>query len=220
MKFTKVVSSIIRPLRFIRADKIIEIIITIRIFFINLQKNLYLKKIIPILLTIVLLYNTIGYLVVFKGLQYSVKKEIKRRIKRSVPENELFLIKVTENDINTHKNGFKFIEKGKEFTLDGKMYDIVYKDIVNDTIYYKCINDVQEEKLFASLGIQVKQTMETSKPIRQKSSHLTQNIVKDAVFSIKIDFKLYIVEEILFREFSESNYLTFHVVPTPPPNCI
>lgn len=213
------VSSIIRPLRFIRADKIIEIIITIRIFFLNLQKNLYLKRAVPILLIIVLLYNTIGYMVVFKGLQYTVKKEIKRRIKRSVPESELFLIKITENDINNHKNGFRFIKAGKEFTLNGKMYDIVYKNIINDTIYYKCINDFQEEKLFACLDQQIKLTLENSKPVRQKSSHLLINIIKDALVSEKITFKSFVLNKISFVEPSESDYLTFHLVLTPPPNC-
>ena len=157
---------------------------------------------------------------VFKGVQYSVKKQIKRRIKRSVPENELFLIKVTENDIDNHKNGFKFIEEEKEFVYNGKMYDVVYRENINDTIYFKCINDVQEEKLFVSLDQQIKQTFESSQPLKQKTLHLLQNIIKDAVTSAKTLIISYQLTDIQFAELSESKYLTFHIVLTPPPNTV
>jgi hypothetical protein len=177
-----------------------------------------LKKIAPILLIIVLLYNAIGYLIVFKGVQYSVKKEIKRKIKRSVPENELFLVKVTENDIDSHRDGFKFVEEEKEFVYKNKMYDVVERKTINDTIYLKCINDIQEEELFASLDQQIKQTLENSIPVKQKSLHLVQNIIKDGVITNKININSSIITKVQFAEISESTYITFHVVLTPPPN--
>lgn len=98
-----------------------------------------------------------GFFFIFKIQQYHVRQEIKQHIKQGVPENELTLITVTpENESQLEW------EHKKEFRYKGTMYDVVKKEIIDETtIIYYCITDKQETTLFANLDEQVKKNMDT-----------------------------------------------------------
>ena len=158
-----------------------------------------------------------GYFIVFKAVQFTVKKEIKRKIKSNVNKEELHLIKLTQNSINKGENGFRFVKEGKEFILAGKMYDIVRRSKVNDTLYYYCINDTQEEALFANLDKQIKNNFESSPNTRDKTNHLIQNIIKEATPSIRVSFSSQSSNEISFQTYAENELINYFEVPTHPP---
>lgn len=72
-----------------------------------------------------------------------------------MPESELF--KITVDDKNSNK--LKWEETGKEFELDGKMFDVVRSIKEKGQIIYWCYNDKKEESLFANLNNTVHNTM-------------------------------------------------------------
>ncbi len=109
-----------------------------------------MRKIIPVFLAFLILYNGLGYIIVFKSFQYAIRKEVKRKIKSSVPEKDLIIIKLTSADISSCKNGYKKIDIN-EFRLSGKMYDIVRTEVSGDTTILHCFNDTKEEQLFSNL---------------------------------------------------------------------
>jgi hypothetical protein len=135
-----------------------------------------MKKLLVISIAILFLYNTVGYLIVFKSFQYGIKEEIKSRIKNNLADKDIVLVKFPLNPDKEQQKLFNWKEDN-EFTYNGNMYDVVRKSIVNDTIYYYCINDTKEKDLFGNLDIQVDQNM--------ASNALANNLVK--LFKLSVD---------------------------------
>ncbi|MES2139220.1 MAG: hypothetical protein V4511_05900 [Bacteroidota bacterium] len=134
-----------------------------------------MKKIAVIFFLCVFLFNTMGYFIAFKAVHYQIKKEIKAEIKRKVNPAELTVIVINRQQINQ----IDWYETGKEMYHDGKLYDIV-RNTENDTsIIYYCINDKQEEELFAHLDEHINAHIAANKPLKNKSTKkLADNIVK------------------------------------------
>ncbi len=64
-----------------------------------------------------------------------------------MPEAELAVFTFSISDLNK----IEWEEKGKEFWLNGNIYDVVKKQETADSITFHCINDRQEKSLFANL---------------------------------------------------------------------
>lgn len=103
----------------------------------------------------VMLINIAGYYPVFKYQQWQVRKEIKKKIKASVPEDELHIVIVNESS-----DELEWVREGKEFIYKGKMYDIVRSEYKDGMIIYSCIDDVQESRLFQRLDELVRKNMD------------------------------------------------------------
>ena len=104
-----------------------------------------------IFLLFVLLFNIGGLYLVFRFQQHQIRKEVKHKIKLGVPQNELYLIRISPD--NQHL--IQWIHS-KEFRYKGVMYDVVRKKTIDaKTIEFACINDEQEAKLFAHLDEEI-----------------------------------------------------------------
>lgn len=113
-----------------------------------------MKKIVSILLIFLIFFQLFGFFVVFKYLQWDIKKQIKTAIKKGVPENELVVFRFPNNKKLQRKLGIRWIE-GHEFKYNGNMYDVVKSVKKGNEVFYYCINDQQEKSLFANLKEQV-----------------------------------------------------------------
>jgi hypothetical protein len=109
-----------------------------------------IKVFIGTLLILLLALNSSSYFIAFKILEFNIKKEIKTKIKKGVPESELILLKIPALLEEKSSKEFQMIHE-KEFRYKGEMYDIVKKEKKNDTTYYYCIHDKEETRLFANL---------------------------------------------------------------------
>lgn len=107
------------------------------------------------------LYNAAGYTVVFTALRHAVQKEVKAMLKRGVPESDLHVLVIPQSVERDPQSSFRRIHDG-EFRYRGRMYDIVRKDIRGDTTVYYCINDIEEEQLFARLDDHVRSHLPNS----------------------------------------------------------
>ena len=175
-----------------------------------------LKKFVSIFLSVLILYNILGYIVVFQSYRFSIRREVKRKIKNALPESELIVIRLTAEDMLNGKNAYKKIDKN-EFRLSGKLYDIVRRSTKGDTTLFYCINDKQEEQLFSNLDAHIKRHLDNSGPTRQRSDLLIKIIVKQALLN-HYTFQLpdvysyaYDVANIPLPEFSLPD------IPAPPP---
>jgi hypothetical protein len=181
-----------------------------------LQKNVKLKKLVSIFLVFLILYNMMGYIVVFKSYQYAIRNEIKTRIKEAIPENELTIIRLTDEDIKNRKKGYKRIDD-KEFSLSGKLYDIVRSQSCGDTTTFYCINDSKEEQLFANLDEHVKRQMDTNGPLRNRANTLLKNLVKQALiynYSFAVPESSALTYSLTNTNLPEFFYKN---IPNPPP---
>lgn len=159
----------------------------------------------------VLLFNTIGHIIVFNSMRFAIRNEVKANVKKNIPLKELILITI---DASNEKEIY-FLEED-EFLYKDKMYDIVRSERKGNSVTYYCLNDSKEEELFANLNSEVKKNMD-SNPVRHKS----QQILK------KINLSLFYEEantlnkntfHNIFYPFNKDEllYLSFDVL-TPPP---
>lgn len=91
------------------------------------------------------LFNTMGYFFVFRINQSFIRSEVKGIIKAGCLKANYTLLKISNPKSNPD---FKKTEKD-EFLYLGRMYDIVREWTKDDTTYFYCINDKQEEQLIA-----------------------------------------------------------------------
>jgi hypothetical protein len=173
------------------------------------------RKIIVSVLILIFCYNVFGYYVVYRVHSFRIKKEIKRKIKRSVPQSELTVFTFSKGE----SEDLIWIEN-HEFRLDGKMYDVVRKETKNNSITYHCINDTQEEVLFTNLDRHTKQFTDIQNSGDQHSKELITIMSKDYFQSH---------EEYKFPDYSPDKFYTHHsekekydiYIDTdfPPPRC-
>jgi hypothetical protein len=97
------------------------------------------KKIIAILFLASLFVSQAGYHFIYMIQQHYVKEEVKERVLAGVPDSYLEIIE--------QNNSIQWLEKAKEFYLNGELYDVVkIKKLKNKVLLY-CLNDNKEEKV-------------------------------------------------------------------------
>lgn len=171
------------------------------------------RTITGIFLLVVFTSNITGLLVVFKLQQLQIRREIKRQIKRGVPENELHLISVKQGQEEQLD-----WQNEKEFIYKGTFYDVVRKEtgVGGATLYY-CINDTQEEELFANLDAIIKQYSEK----QQSKGKMAKKLMKLAPVVLSRDMpgtELTVVTvDPLQGSYSNQYNSPILAIPAPPP---
>lgn len=120
-----------------------------------------MKRIVAILLLLLYLHNFAGYLAAFCLLQSHVRSDIKRTIKSGLPDNTLTLLVFQTSSLGNDESSVQWLEEN-EFLYRGSMYDVVRARADGDSTYFLCINDVEEERLFAGLDRHVDREMAAS----------------------------------------------------------
>lgn len=105
-----------------------------------------MKRLFSFLFLIVFIWQLAGFYIYFEIESYHVRKEIKRLIKHSLPQNQFKQFNFTNQEfrdltwINEH-----------EFKMNERLYDVVKKNKSNVGFSVYCIDDIQETVLFAQL---------------------------------------------------------------------
>lgn len=105
-----------------------------------------MKNVISIILLISLAVNTAGSIFIFKALQSSIRKDIKREIISKIDLTYLEVISLPKGKTKQIRSGVQWIHS-REFKFKGKMYDIASFTIRDSTIDYLVFNDTEEELL-------------------------------------------------------------------------
>ncbi|MCK6649467.1 MAG: hypothetical protein L6Q66_07415 [Bacteroidia bacterium] len=175
-----------------------------------------MKRTIAILLFFVFTFNIAGVIVVFKLQQFSIRREIKRQIKRGVSDEELHVIIV-----NTENSEELSWQKENEFIYKGAMYDIVKKETLADSsIAYYCINDKQETELFAHLDELIRKDMDHRSPVGKTAKKLFQ--VLSSIFpNEQLALPLHSSKPVLLNNSYINNYSTPDIsLSSPPPRSV
>ncbi len=93
-----------------------------------------------------LTYQFVGFFTFVEIEHFLIRKQIKKAIKLSVPENQLIHFHFTSKE----SQSLQWV-KPHEFRLNGRFYDVIHKSKVKDIWYFKCIDDIQETTLFQKL---------------------------------------------------------------------
>ena len=108
----------------------------------------WVKRLFLFLFLIVFIWQLAGFFIYFEIERYHVRKDIKRAIKHSLPQNQYKQINFTNEEfkeltwINDH-----------EFKMNGRLYDVVKMNKSNVGFSAYCIDDIQESILFAQLDV-------------------------------------------------------------------
>ncbi|MBI2258097.1 MAG: hypothetical protein HYU67_04260 [Flavobacteriia bacterium] len=162
-----------------------------------------------------LLFQFVGYFTYFNFEKSNIKKQIKLYLKKGVPINELKTFVFSKHEFNK----LHFIEKEKEFKLNGKFYDIVKKSYKNNEIHLFCIDDLKESQLFNQLDLFVNNNFNHS----DKNNHSVQifNLTNSPYLinkqtTIKIIDNNYEIEKKQFDySFSIITYSQKIIIPPP-----
>lgn len=95
---------------------------------------------------VLLSYQFVGFFTFVEIEHYFIRKEIKKAIKQSVPENQLIDFHFTVKE----SKKLRWL-KPHEFELNGRLYDVVRKSKRNGIWHFHCIDDIQETVLFKKL---------------------------------------------------------------------
>jgi hypothetical protein len=105
------------------------------------------KKYIGFFLGLLMLWQIIGLFSYFEISQYKIRKEIKQVIKHSVPKDQLKVLYFSREE----QKHIVWI-KSHEFKYQGRLYDVIKRTITFEGIIFRCIDDVQETRLFEKLN--------------------------------------------------------------------
>ncbi|MDN4164960.1 hypothetical protein QWY31_05570 [Cytophagales bacterium LB-30] len=176
-----------------------------------------MRRAIALLLVFLWMYQQLGVVMGFYALRYQVKKEIKHRIKKGVPEEELITLSFSAQ-ATWESQGVNWLEDDKEFFYQGSMYDVVERYFDDDSVIFRCVNDVQEAQLFRHLAYQVdselfNQQSETGK----KSQWLKQVMAWQFVLPSSIALAIYSTDWQYMPFEIASHYYPFLSLGNPPP---
>ena len=166
---------------------------------------------------LVLLLPLGGTYLFFKSQQYKIRKEIKRKIKNGVKNEDLVLLKIPKVMEEFPNNDFQRIHS-KEFRYKGEMYDIVEQETFADTTYYWCIWDKEETALFATLD-ETFNLIWNKNPIKKNTNEKIQIFIKSLFYendnlNFQANFLKAKKQNFLFKN---SFYQTPHIKQNFPP---
>jgi hypothetical protein len=180
----------------------------------------YFSKIIYLFLSVLFIYNSFGYLVLYFPARTIIKHTVFKSIeKKEIAPEDLSVLAFNINDLKAKKYDFKWEKPGKEFRFNGKMYDIEAEEIKDDSIYFNCYYDHKEnliEEMF---------TIHFSDHKKDKTQNSIQRVILIGLYSEEIknyNSKLQNrnVTNIPLQKTEAGLLNPINDVPTPPPRII
>ncbi len=170
-----------------------------------------MRKALIILLLFAVFFNEIGYYFYYSYQQYLVKCSVKKELLQARGDAGVEVLALEQVDQYA-----RWEEEGKEFLLNGEMFDVKRTETINGKTFLHCIKDVKEEALInkinlASGGLNGKSTSE-------KNKHVLKLQVKDCEISssVLLSFPT-ILSQLQFSTFIESARCNSTEIITPPP---
>ena len=174
-----------------------------------------MKKVIPILLILLILLNSIGYIFLYVERLTNNKLEIRAILNSHQNLSRLLKLKFTKKEF-THELNWK---EEKEFEYNGMMYDIEKIEFIDDDVNVYCIRDEVEEQLISSYD---KVCGDTSDKDKIAPNHQTSlfNLQLLAIQNDRLSFEI-MTAAIPFSDIYINYYHSFHQKSlTPPPKVI
>jgi hypothetical protein len=175
-----------------------------------------LKKSLLIVILLLFIYNSIGFLAVHPLLSMYYKNLGMQKIEKPAEEELIEFLIFNKIDIADNKIDFKWIHS-REFKYNGDMYDIVIKEENDKQLFLYCINDKKEKKLEKEFAKKVHDNSTNSK-YRQLSNHLSI-LLSEPIHKDKVSFEP--VCEFNFYNRLTNCYNSINLdIPSPPPRRI
>jgi hypothetical protein len=155
-----------------------------------------------------------GIYLSFEFERLSIRHEVRTKIKSAVQKSELDLLVFHKNDLN---KDIKW-KHDEEFEWQGEMYDIIYKETDEDSLYYWCWADYEESELNQEMQNWIAHLLHDS-PDSQKRNQTIKYNYKNLFLSYpKIDLIRFIKQSSNLNHFCYKKWsLDQNPPPLPPP---
>lgn len=172
-----------------------------------------MRKLLIIIVLCLFMAGQFGYYALYSYQQSELKEAMKERMLAGLPDSVLQIM--DEKDL---KADIEWEQEGKEFSLAGKMYDVVKTVQQNGKVYYYCINDDQEEEMlnsFSRIVNSVPENNPTGKPAHQLIKFKITDLTISDPYNVPVFFTVPIHQWIISGE----DILAYGIVriQTPPP---
>ena len=173
-----------------------------------------MKRVFAALITLLFLFNLMGYYFVFNYNQYLVRSEMKSFIKAGYFEDSYIVLKITNPSLNPD---FKRVDKG-EFRYKDKLYDIISETKTGNFTTFRCINDKNEERLLAGFHHYFELASSQSNPVKAKHAQaLLYHVIKLALPETRWNQPLLVSKKIHFIKPIHLLSSVFYPPASPPP---
>jgi hypothetical protein len=171
------------------------------------------KHLLAILLFLTFSWQLIGFFTYFECERLRIRKEIKQRIKESIPDNQLHVLVFSANEMKQ-----LVWHKSDEFQYNNRLYDIVSRRATKTGWELHCISDTQESHLMANLSAETADNMSKSAP-NSPLKHVVKII--QAAYTIPANASLLITQwqrnpPRLFHYSSHLSDIHLSVIVPPP----
>jgi hypothetical protein len=174
------------------------------------------KKQISILLILLLIFNSCGFVIAFFQMEFIFKNIAYEKISNILPEDQLTVLKISKAEINDENVFVEFEET--EISYYDKMYDICKKDTIGNDIIFYCYSDENEDILQSAFTSFIKQ--HTNPNSNNPVTNLIKQLIKIAYFS-DYHYNHFNNSTDEYASYSDINYSGISLeVLTPPPKYI
>jgi hypothetical protein len=176
-----------------------------------------MKRVFTLLITLLFLFNIMGYYFVFSYNQHLVRNEMKRIIREGYFEDSYIVLKIVNPSLNSD---FKRVDKG-EFRYKDKLYDIVSENKTGNITIFRCINDKNEEKLMSGFHHYFELACIQNNPVKARHAQaLLYHVIKLALPETHLNTPPFVPIEISFINPFHPLSSIFHPPDAPPPKFV
>lgn len=165
------------------------------------------------MLSLILIFNSAGYIVVFYQMKKYFKNEAFQRLENYIKPEDLSTIVLSRYEFENENENFYFVEP-HEIKYFGKMYDIARIEQYNDTVKIFALSDENEDNLhelfaqFFSRNINDKYS---------RTASIISLIISDAGLPIEFIGNTSWREGVCFSFIFVPIIKNYFDIPTPPP---
>lgn len=186
----------------------------------DIESDSYLwqvKRSTSFLLLALFLFNIAGYYGVFMFQQKQIRKEFKTRIKNALPDEDLVVFSFQPGSADLH--ALEWVND-HEFKMHTRLFDIVKREISMDgSLKFYCINDIQEETLFANLDAQVSNQM-NSNPNKEGAAKNLLKVFKNLYLDKPVLNFILTTNDIVYSMVEDHSSSLALSVSSPPPESV
>jgi hypothetical protein len=163
------------------------------------------KKALAAILLSIIFMSQVGYYFVYTIHQHFIKEEIERELLTHIPDSSLDVVIVED-----WNNKLVWEEQGKEFSLNGEMYDVARIEIKDGKTHLYCINDKKEKEILDNL---VKAVNHDSR----KERNTVKPVLTDMIIIATVEPEKTFSDSSSYGTLSISPVSSFKEITSPPP---
>jgi len=188
----------------------IEIIVDI---FNKSYYYLVLKRIVSILIVLMLIFNSAGYILVFYQLKKYIKKEALSKLENYIHPGDLTTIVISKHQFENEDDNFFFVEP-HEIKYYGKMYDIARIEHTADSVRIIALNDENEDNLHEIFAQFITRSLNDK---YSQTASVINKIINDASLPTETTLNAFWRENVFFIFVYLTDLSEYNDLPDPPP---